>query len=90
VALAWPLLVSQRFIDLLVLRRPVALIILAYYGVILHTCNVWIAGDSGKNIVYAVNRYLGPRWHSWLRWPCESVGIRYENTLDGPAQTPID
>jgi len=82
------MLVSQRFVDLLVLRRPEALIILAYYGVALHTCNLWIIGDTGKDIVNAVNNYLAPRWDSWLRWPCESVGIKYENTLNRTARSP--
>ncbi|RYC58400.1 hypothetical protein CHU98_g7809 [Xylaria longipes] len=40
--LAWPLLISEKMIDLLVLRRPAALIILAYYGVTLDFCGMWM------------------------------------------------
>ncbi|KAI1748419.1 hypothetical protein F4782DRAFT_357350 [Xylaria castorea] len=75
--LAWPLLISEKMIDLLVLRRPVALIILAYYGITLDFCcrDMWMVGQVGKHIVHAVNMQLGSRWASWLRWPCEAVGI---------------
>ncbi|KAI0413306.1 hypothetical protein F5X98DRAFT_352338 [Xylaria grammica] len=74
--LAWPLLVPEKMVDLLVLRRPAALIILAYYGAILDLCrDLWMVGHAGKNIVHAIKVYLGPTWASWLRWPCDAVGI---------------
>ncbi|KAI0456393.1 hypothetical protein F5B21DRAFT_149556 [Xylaria acuta] len=75
--LAWPLLISEKMIDLLVLRRPAALIILAHYGLTLHFCcrDMWMVGQVGKHIVHAVSGYLGSRWASWLQWPCEAVGV---------------
>ncbi|KAI0545328.1 hypothetical protein F4679DRAFT_481137 [Xylaria curta] len=75
--LAWPLFISERMIDLMVLRRPAALIIYAYYGMTLDLCcrDLWMVGRVGKHIVHAVNRFLGSNWASWLRWPCEAVGI---------------
>ncbi|KAI3320170.1 hypothetical protein HD806DRAFT_249396 [Xylariaceae sp. AK1471] len=75
--LGWPLLAPEKIVDLLVLRRPVALIIFAYYGVTLHFCrDLWIVGQAGKHVVHAVNKYLGASWAPWLRWPCEAVGIQ--------------
>ncbi|KAJ8125971.1 hypothetical protein O1611_g7667 [Lasiodiplodia mahajangana] len=74
--LAWPLLVPEKMTDLLVLRRPVALIILAYYGVTLGLIrHLWMVGQTGKHIVHAIDTYLGLSWASWLRWPREAVGI---------------
>ncbi|KAI0466029.1 hypothetical protein F4859DRAFT_341206 [Xylaria cf. heliscus] len=74
--LAWPLLISEKMIDLLVLRRPAALMILAYYGVTLDFCrDMWMVGQVGKHIVHAIHRHLGSSWASWLRWPCEAVGV---------------
>ncbi|KAI1822292.1 hypothetical protein F4861DRAFT_532377 [Xylaria intraflava] len=74
--LAWPLLIPEKMTDLLVLRRPAALIILAYYGVTLYFCrDLWMVGQAGKCIVHAVKGYLGPSWAQWLQWPCEVVGI---------------
>ncbi|KAI0101475.1 hypothetical protein GGR51DRAFT_330177 [Nemania sp. FL0031] len=74
--LAWPLLVPEKMVDLLVLRRPVALIILAYYGVTLGLIrDLWMVGQAGKHIVHAIDTYLGSSWASWLRWPREVVAI---------------
>ncbi|KAI1418819.1 hypothetical protein F5Y12DRAFT_796922 [Xylaria sp. FL1777] len=72
--LAWPLLVHEKLVDLLVLRRPVALVILAYYGVALDICrDLWMVGQAGRQIVHAVNMFLGPKWAPLLRWPCDVV-----------------
>ncbi|KAI0967255.1 hypothetical protein F4678DRAFT_475457 [Xylaria arbuscula] len=74
--LAWPFFLHDKFVDLLVLRRPVALIILAYYGVTLDMCrDLWMVGQAGRQIVHAVHVYLGSKWASSLRLPCEAVGI---------------
>ncbi|KAI1288862.1 hypothetical protein F5Y03DRAFT_73664 [Xylaria venustula] len=74
--LAWPFFLHDKFVDLLVLRRPVALIILAYYGVTLDMCrDLWMVGQAGRQIVHAVSVYLGSKWASSLRLPCEAVGI---------------
>ncbi|KAI0529933.1 hypothetical protein GGR58DRAFT_276937 [Xylaria digitata] len=83
--LAWPLLVPEKMVDLLVLRRPVALIILAYYGAMLNLCrDLWMVGHAGKNIVHAINTYLGPNWASWLLWPCDAVGIETLQSTHSP------
>ncbi|KAI0198123.1 hypothetical protein F4808DRAFT_473050 [Astrocystis sublimbata] len=73
--LAWPLLIPEKMVDLLVLRRPAPMIILAYYGVALDSCRVWMVGETGKRIVDAVKKHMGADWASWLRWPCEAVGL---------------
>lgn len=76
VTLAWPALVHEKLVDLLVLRRPVALIILAYYGATLDLCrDLWIVGQAGKQLVRAVTEHLGPNWARYLQWPCDTVGI---------------
>ncbi|KAJ3556065.1 hypothetical protein NPX13_g10218 [Xylaria arbuscula] len=75
-ALAWPLLVHEKLVDLLVLRRPVAMIILAYYGVTLDLCrDLWMVGQAGKQLVYAITKHLGSEWAEYLQWPCDAVGI---------------
>ncbi|KAI1123452.1 hypothetical protein F5Y10DRAFT_54174 [Nemania abortiva] len=72
--LAWPLLIPDKMVDLLVLRRPVALIILAYYGATLDSLrDLWMVGQTGKHVVHAVERYLSSDWAPWLLWPLEAV-----------------
>ncbi|KAI0424513.1 hypothetical protein F5Y09DRAFT_138504 [Xylaria sp. FL1042] len=81
--LAWPLLIHDKLVDLLVLRRPVALIILAYYGATLDLCGgLWMVGQTGKQIVNAVNMLLGPEWASLLRWPCDVVNVKPPQPID--------
>ncbi|KAI9045985.1 uncharacterized protein KD926_005930 [Aspergillus affinis] len=72
--ISWPVIIPPAYIDLLEERRPEALSILAYFGVLLHLHrDMWIFGDSGAYIITSIREYLGPEWESWWRWPNESV-----------------
>ena len=69
---SWPLLVSSDYTDLLLQRRPEALIILAYYAVLLHYCReIWVIGDSGRFLIQHITRHVGTDWEEWLAWPNE-------------------
>ncbi|KAL4934237.1 Zn(II)2Cys6 transcription factor domain-containing protein [Aspergillus undulatus] len=57
--LSWPVLIPDRYIDLLSERRPEAL--------------MWTFGDGGLYIISSVKRYLGPLWGDWLRWPNQII-----------------
>ncbi|GIJ86828.1 hypothetical protein Asppvi_005724 [Aspergillus pseudoviridinutans] len=77
-ALAWPIIVSLEYTNMLVHRRPEALVILAHYAVILHSCrDMWVFGDGGRFLIRSIDRYLGPQWAEWLSWP--------NHILDEPA-----
>ncbi|KAL8959958.1 MAG: hypothetical protein Q9193_003258 [Seirophora villosa] len=55
-AIGWPVQLPDEYIVLLNQRRPEALIILSYYGVILHfNREAWIIGDTGARLVRAIN-----------------------------------
>ncbi|KAL8698092.1 MAG: hypothetical protein Q9201_006764 [Fulgogasparrea decipioides] len=72
--IAWPIQLPDQYIMLLTQRRPEALIVLAYYGVVLHSYRkAWAIGDSGASLVKAVNAQVGSYWRRWLRWPMEIV-----------------
>lgn len=46
---AWPVLLSRPFTDMLMKRKPEALIILCYYAVLLHNRRgIWLVGSAGK------------------------------------------
>ncbi|KAF5858502.1 hypothetical protein ETB97_004298 [Aspergillus alliaceus] len=78
---AWPVLVSPEYIDLLMLRRPEALVVLAYYAVCLHLRRyVWVFGDSGRFLIESIAEYLGTDWAEWLDWPVRTLKGRHQGT----------
>ncbi|KAL5357694.1 hypothetical protein BJX96DRAFT_172766 [Aspergillus floccosus] len=73
-ATAWPVLVGVDYIELLQLRRPEALVILAHYAVLIHDCRkLWVFGDGGRFLICSIARYLGSEWEEWLEWPLEAL-----------------
>ncbi|KAF9694234.1 hypothetical protein EKO04_007859 [Ascochyta lentis] len=72
----WIFTVPEKYLVLQHQRQPPALIIFAFYGVLLHRLNnYWWAEGCGKNIVGAVDECLGPYWSSWMDWPKQAVGL---------------
>ncbi|KAH9215462.1 hypothetical protein DL95DRAFT_435594 [Leptodontidium sp. 2 PMI_412] len=68
--LAWPIMISPEFTDLLSQCRPEALVILAYYAVVLHyRRDLWIINDGGRFLIESITRYLGSYWQQWLTLP---------------------
>jgi hypothetical protein len=68
--LAWPIQLSGAYQDQLNQRRPEALVILAYFAVILRFYKgCWVVGDSGKSLIGAISAHLGPHWSKWMEWP---------------------
>ena len=73
--LAWPIQLQDDYLKLLHERRPEALIILAYYGVVLHFYrDLWAVGDSGTLLINAINSHIGDYWARWMAWPLRMVG----------------
>jgi hypothetical protein len=78
----WPLRVPVEFIDLVSQRRAEALVILAYYGVLLHQARgFWAVGNAGKLLIRAVTDYLGGYWVHWLTWPNSMVEDSLSSTV---------
>lgn len=66
----WPVRVPQNYINLLAQRRPEALVILAYYSVLLHRAqDYWFVGGAGSFLIRSISDHLGPYWANWLEWP---------------------
>lgn len=69
-ASAFVVKVEVGFINLLHKHRPEALVVLAYYGVLLHRCrSFWAFGDAGASMVRAIAGQLGNYWQEALAWP---------------------
>ncbi|KAE8327115.1 hypothetical protein BDV39DRAFT_215292 [Aspergillus sergii] len=88
-ALAWPIMVTGEYTDMLVHRRPEALVILAHYAVILYSCrDAWLFGDGGRFLIRSIDRYLGPQWADWLYWPNRVLAESTTPCLDGTSSLP--
>lgn len=76
--LQWPVLLPHAFIDMILQRRPEALVILGYFAVLVHDAReYWAFGNAGEFMVNAISAHLGSYWDEWLAWPnrvvCYSV-----------------
>lgn len=68
--LAWPLVISDEYMDALYQCRPEAIIILAYYAAVLHRQrSFWIFENTGARLVQLIASHLGPFWTDALAWP---------------------
>jgi hypothetical protein len=66
----WPVRAAAGYVDLLDQRRPEALVILAYYGVLLlQAKDYWAVGDAGSYLIRHISKHLGAYWADWLKWP---------------------
>ena len=79
--LGWPVQLTDEYLELLNERRPEALIILSYYGVLLTFYREsWVVGYKGVQLVKAINAHVGSYWDQWMRWP-RNVIENVENGL---------
>lgn len=73
---SWTMLAPPEFTVLLAAERPEALVLLAYYALLLHYGRkMWQVGDAGAYIIGMIVNYLGPEWHRWLEVPRERVAL---------------
>ncbi|KAH7129222.1 hypothetical protein EDB81DRAFT_140116 [Dactylonectria macrodidyma] len=72
--LAWVILVTPDYIELLHQRQPVSLVILAHYAVLLHRGRrLWAFGDGGAFLIESIRDSLGPGWHERLKLPMAAL-----------------
>ncbi|KAL2214123.1 hypothetical protein CC79DRAFT_1392004 [Sarocladium strictum] len=71
---ATSVLLPGSFVDSLRQLEPLALVVLAYFGVLVHRSRrCWIFGDSGAFVIRAVAGHLDSTWEEPLKWPLEQV-----------------
>lgn len=64
--------IGAGYADVLGKHRPEALLILAYYGVLLYRCRTfWAFRDAGASIIHAIADHLGSYWQNALAWPLQ-------------------
>ncbi|KAJ0413647.1 hypothetical protein BJY00DRAFT_56674 [Aspergillus carlsbadensis] len=89
--LAWTAAAKKGFVGALRSRQPLALLILMYWGALLHELHgrVWWAKNSGSALVSDLSVELQsyyPRWKSILMWPRQRIDSPRQSTQPvGPA-----
>ncbi|PYH90740.1 putative C6 transcription factor [Aspergillus ellipticus CBS 707.79] len=72
----WLLRVPHDFLLLLKDYQPVAMVIVAYFCVLLHQLEwVWCMKGWSTHLVSQIHSQLGPKYRGWIRWPIEQIGI---------------
>lgn len=70
----WAMLVPPQFTALLESKRPEALVVMAYYAVLLHRGKeLWQVGDAGVYIFELISNHLGLEWEEFLNYPREKL-----------------
>ncbi|KAL4802805.1 hypothetical protein BDV18DRAFT_146627 [Aspergillus unguis] len=75
VAFQWILQVPEKYIELYHQREPFALVLLAYYAVILHSLRRhWWMGDWGVRLIQEVGQNLDTNWRNSIMWVLDATG----------------
>jgi hypothetical protein len=73
---SWPVLVSQRYIDLMSERNPEALVVLAHFCVMLNMLNsLWFMEGCAVRILDQCRRDLDDEWLPYIQWPLSVLGL---------------
>lgn len=69
------------FLGMLRKHQPEALIILAFYGVLLHRCrSFWAFCNAGAPIIRGIAAHVGSYWQEALAWPLYVLETEYNST----------
>jgi len=65
----WAIRASQRYLDDLKAKKPLALVVLAHYCVFLHMArDNWCIGSWGRQVLLEITQALEPDWHPHIEW----------------------
>jgi hypothetical protein len=72
----WPIMVKPLYISLLRDRRPMALVVLAHYCILLHTLDDrwWLKGWTHQ-LLHSIYNLLDSSWRESIRWPIEAIRL---------------
>ncbi|KAL3448811.1 hypothetical protein BJX65DRAFT_306815 [Aspergillus insuetus] len=72
----WLYMVEERFVACLQQRRPLSLLILAYYALLLTTMKRdWFMRTWPRHLLTRIRELLGEGYWEWLHWPLEQAGL---------------
>lgn len=80
----WTYQLEEEFAALLQERRPVSLIILAHFALLLKNFEIiWFLQGWADHIMNGIQKFLDDHYQGWLKWPMEQTKIieaKYANT----------
>lgn len=72
----------QGYVDILNKHEPEALVVLAYFAVLLHrAAEHWFVNNLGMRLVHLISEQLGSAWAEWLAWPRTETGITTQSAV---------
>lgn len=76
VVFRWPIVVKPILFSNLRERRPMALVVLAHYCILLHKLDDrwWLKGWP-RLLLQSIYSLLDPSWRDHIRWPLEALGL---------------
>ncbi|KAI5197726.1 hypothetical protein E4T39_07140 [Aureobasidium subglaciale] len=85
----WVMSLPNEFKDMLIERRPIALIILAYWAVLTSiNPRPWHLKGLAEVVITRIENILGAEWAEFLRWPREKVAEQARAAQDTSVQRP--
>ncbi|KAI9150564.1 transcriptional regulatory protein [Paramyrothecium foliicola] len=73
---AWPIQLSEAFIEKARSREPAALTVLAYWIGCFHSLDdKWWAAGWSKELLQEIKGIVRDEWLEFVKWPCERVGL---------------
>ena len=79
VALNWLVFLEGSYVSSLKSNQPLALVILAHYGVVLHGLREhWFVQGWGIRVIEVVHLTLSEEWKPLVHWPMRQVGLKGE------------
>ncbi|KAI5289264.1 hypothetical protein KEM55_008861, partial [Ascosphaera atra] len=71
---AWPASLSNNFMELLIRRRPLALVILAHFAVLLRNHEqCWYLAGWDRYLLDAIERSMPGEYEVFLAWPRSAI-----------------
>jgi len=78
-AINWLVFLENSYVSSLKDNQPLALVILAHYGIVLNGLrDSWFVQGLGTRVIEVVHRSLSEKWRPLVHWPMEQVGLRGE------------
>ena len=86
----WVAIMERQYVDFLRAKEPMALVLLAHFGVALHASrSYWWAGNWGRQLVQAIHDMLDDDWRPWIQWPLVCVGLWTDTPSTEPCSLPL-